>query len=265
MKYCDPSNDPDRACALEEMRAYASFLLRKLDEQHVDLPPGVVCTIPWPPGMLGDLARYLYVTSPKPIPALAIASAIAIVRAICGRRWFSSLPVLAVRNLHTAKETLHVALGNFVQQLPGVEQFVVDAPFAESTPNLFDKMLDSNLLGQELFRSHFLIFEEQGLQPSPNENLHWNLPKWLRNYLGEWIRVTQDRPNFMCFAEDKTDEGYKALKRLRVNCQNEGWGISFDKCHSLVALVAVADDFMVPTIDVEHVVWASELLLGSRV
>lgn len=40
-----------------------------------------------PPGLLGDIARYVYDSSPRPVPEIALASAIALMSGICGRAY----------------------------------------------------------------------------------------------------------------------------------------------------------------------------------
>ena len=44
-------------------------------------------SIPWPPGLLGEIAYFIYTAVPRPVPEIAIAAAIALMAGICGRAY----------------------------------------------------------------------------------------------------------------------------------------------------------------------------------
>ncbi len=53
------------------------------------LMPHVPTTSPYtlPPGLLGDLARHMHATSPRPVQEISLASAIALMAGVCGKAW----------------------------------------------------------------------------------------------------------------------------------------------------------------------------------
>jgi hypothetical protein len=76
----------------------------------VDAPvPVIKPTDPFPPGLLGDVARYIYSVAPRPIHDLALAAAISYMAGICGRTYNVSAQglnqyVLVVANSGVGKE-----------------------------------------------------------------------------------------------------------------------------------------------------------------
>jgi len=72
-------------------------------------PPPVPTAGPFPPGLLGDIARYIYRVAPRPIEDLAMAAAISYMAGICGRTYNVSAQglnqyVLVVANSGIGKE-----------------------------------------------------------------------------------------------------------------------------------------------------------------
>ena len=50
--------------------------------------PAVVATdIPPPPGLVGEIAQYIYAAAPRPVPEIALVGAIGLMAGICGRAW----------------------------------------------------------------------------------------------------------------------------------------------------------------------------------
>lgn len=68
---------PDGRLALGEISECASFFPER--------PEG--SAMQWPPGRLGEVAKYLYCNAHSPVPEYAIATAIAFFAGICGRGW----------------------------------------------------------------------------------------------------------------------------------------------------------------------------------
>lgn len=52
--------------------------------------PTVAGAIPVPEGLMGDIARYIYEQAPRPVPEIALAGAMALMSAICGRAFTTS-------------------------------------------------------------------------------------------------------------------------------------------------------------------------------
>ena len=49
--------------------------------------PAASTTIPIPPGIMGEIAQFVYEASPRPVPEIAIAAAISFMAGICGRAY----------------------------------------------------------------------------------------------------------------------------------------------------------------------------------
>jgi hypothetical protein len=270
----DPQNDPNGWHAVEEMRAYASFLLDKRKEQHADWPRGILRTWRWPPHVLGDVARYLYITSARPIPELAIAAAIAFVAAICRRRWkYRGIAldhhIVALRESHAAG-IARGAIENLVRQLHGtpIEQFGVAAALAEST---LEDYCNSPYPDAKSW-----IFDCAGLQPPLNENRVWPLPKPLHNYLSGLIKAAHERW-WTTLHIGFTREAKKELPAVIAHCQRELaytghnlavqalWAGGTEKVIRLAALVASANYHIDPIMDVRDLGWAFEMLIVTNI
>lgn len=58
---------------------------------------------PLPPGIIGDLAQFMYAAAPRPVPDIALMGAIALMAGICGRSWNISGTGLNIYMLMLAK------------------------------------------------------------------------------------------------------------------------------------------------------------------
>ena len=98
---------------------------KPLDEAHGELTP--------PPGLLGDIARFIYAAAPRPVPDIAMAGAIAFLAGIVGRAYNVSATglnqyVLLLANTGTGKEAIASGISRLVGALtdttPGNPYFV---------------------------------------------------------------------------------------------------------------------------------------------
>ena len=92
-----------------------------------------------PPGLVGEVAQYIYQTTIRPIPEISLAAALAVVAGVCGRSYNISgsglnqyLVVLAKTG--SGKEGAATGIDNLIAairpQVPMVDQFLGPAKFA---------------------------------------------------------------------------------------------------------------------------------------
>lgn len=101
---------------------------------------------PWPPGFVGNVAKYLYCYAPSPVPEYAIATAIAFFAGICGRGWIYSgtglnHDIIVLGESGTGKNLAHQGIANIANQLNGtpIATFIVNARMA-SAPALLKNL-----------------------------------------------------------------------------------------------------------------------------
>lgn len=76
-----------------DMDGFTNIIQAKVAEKQIELPidlpiqpkPSPALTIP--PGMLGELAQFIYQSAPRPVPEIALAGAIGLMAGICGRAY----------------------------------------------------------------------------------------------------------------------------------------------------------------------------------
>ena len=74
--------DQQKEADVEMGRALAAGLKPSPDQIVPDTPP-----VDFPPGLIGELAEYIYQTAPRPMKEVAIAGALAMMAGICGRQY----------------------------------------------------------------------------------------------------------------------------------------------------------------------------------
>lgn len=87
----------------------------------------------FPPGLLGDVAEFFYAASPRPVPEIALAAAMAFMAGLCGRAWNVSNTglnqyVLLLAPTGTGKEAMAAGVskltGTAKTQCPSIVQFM---------------------------------------------------------------------------------------------------------------------------------------------
>ena len=94
---------------------------------------------PWPPGGLGQVAKYLFCHAPAPVPEYAIAAAIGFFAGICGRSWIYSgtglnHDIIVLGESGTGKNIVHQGTANIANQLSGtpIATFIINAKMASA-------------------------------------------------------------------------------------------------------------------------------------
>ncbi len=104
-----------------------------------------------PPGLLGEIAQFIYQAAPRPVPEIAIAAAIGLMAGICGRAYNVSSTglnqyVLLLAKTGRGKEAIQSGISKLIahvrQQVPAIEECIGPDEIA-SGPALY-KYLNKN-------------------------------------------------------------------------------------------------------------------------
>lgn len=77
----------------------------------------------WPPGLVGRIAQFIYHAAPRPVPEVAVVSALGLLAGICGRRWVTgtesglNLYIMLVARSAIGKEAMHKGIGTLVRAI----------------------------------------------------------------------------------------------------------------------------------------------------
>lgn len=113
-------------------------------------PPSTIFKNP-PPGLLGEIAQFIYAAAPRPVPEIAIAAAIGLMAGICGRAYNVSSTglnqyVLLLAKTGRGKEAIQSGISKIIaavrQQVPSIEECIGPDEIA-SGPALY-KYLNKN-------------------------------------------------------------------------------------------------------------------------
>ena len=116
----------------------------------------------WPPGIVGEVARYMNSFAPRPVKEVAIASALGLFAGICGKSF--NLPktglniyIILVAKSGVGKESLHTGISAITKQLPELNKFIEFSEFASGqalTKALSERDTFVNVQGEfgKLFR-----------------------------------------------------------------------------------------------------------------
>ncbi len=109
-------------------------------------------SITWPPGLVGEIARFVYKSAPRPVKEVAIVAALGLVAGIVGKSFHISqsglnLYVILVAQSSVGKEAMHTGIALLLQKIknsiPSCEDFVDFNDFA-SGPALTKKCANTN-------------------------------------------------------------------------------------------------------------------------
>lgn len=155
-KYIDRSLSHIRASMpppvdLDAMKQNADNIVAAFTAHKEETPatPSAISNVTLPPGIVGEVAQYIYQTAVRPVPEIALAAAVACVAGIVGRSYnisgtgLNQYIVLLART-GTGKEGATTGIDNLIAairpQIPMVDQFIGPSTFA-SGPALV-KVLD---------------------------------------------------------------------------------------------------------------------------
>jgi hypothetical protein len=101
--------------------------------------PGNQDGLPFPPGLAGAIAQFIYSSSPRPVPEVAIVSALGLLAGICGKAWHIpqsglNLYVILVARSGVGKEAMHSGISAIMKacmlSAPMISRFVSFNNFA---------------------------------------------------------------------------------------------------------------------------------------
>jgi hypothetical protein len=156
---------------------------------------------------------------------------------------------------------------------PGLYHGIAHSTLGESTQNLFYDSIDTNMMNEGLL-SRLWIFEYEGNDPSFNAQRLHELPPEYLGYLSDLIRAASGRLNQQSI--DHTADAEEAIRQFSEQCRDEKlnagknpaqrqlWVRAYEKVIRLAGLLAVADNYIAPVIQVEHVDWAVTMLLTTN-
>lgn len=95
--------------------------------------------LPWPPGLAGLIAGFIYQNAPRPVKEVAVVAALGLLAGICGKAW--GLPqtglnmyIILVGRSGTGKEAMHQGISSIIHAVtrvqPTISQFVDFSDFA---------------------------------------------------------------------------------------------------------------------------------------
>jgi hypothetical protein len=107
--------------------------------------------VPPPPGLLGEIARFIYKAAPRPVPEIAIAGSIGFLAGIAGRAYNVSGTglnhyVLALADTGTGKEAIKSGIDRIIAALTDLTNGGANAPLASSIVGPSDMASGQGLL-----------------------------------------------------------------------------------------------------------------------
>ena len=143
----------------------------------------------------------------------------------------------------------------------------------ESTPGTFYDSLTDSMMADG-FLSRFTVVEYTGLRPAMNENMSGTMDEDLLERFTTVVRAAYNinantsPPCLVTF----DDEAGEFLSVFNLKCdseinmtQNEGWRQMWNRAHlkvyRIAAILAACDNHLFPVINLEHVMWAYDLIM----
>lgn len=105
----------------------------------VTAPQGSDSGVPWPPGLAGQMARYIYESAPRPVKEVAIVATLGLLAGICGKafsipRSGLNLYIVLIARSAIGKEGMHSGVSSLMAEVatrqPAAMRFVEFSDFA---------------------------------------------------------------------------------------------------------------------------------------
>lgn len=168
-------------------------------------------TILPPPGLVGELARFIYEAAPRPVPEIALAAAIGLMAGVCGRAYNVSGTglnqyVLLLANTGTGKEAMASGIDKVVNavsmQVPVASEFI--GPSEIASGQALVKYLSNKS------QSFVSILGEFGLRLQAMSSIHANgaektLKRMLLNLYNKSGHGQVERPSIYADNEKNTN------------------------------------------------------------
>lgn len=144
----------------------------------------------------------------------------------------------------------------------------------ETTPGTFLECLTPDMM-EDGFMSRFLVVSYKGLKPEPNEVRVYNLEPddlaALKGLLFQAVKYQSPINTPPACVVNPTPDAYDKLKRFELQCiesvnatddeaERQVWNRAPLKAMKIACLLAVADNFAMPTVNIGHVAWALSLV-----
>jgi hypothetical protein len=152
----------------------------------------------------------------------------------------------------------------------GVLAGIAHSTLGESTPEVFYGSLSTDMMTDGLL-SRLWIFEFEGSDPDHNEHRLSAMPNSWVDYFASLVRAACGRLGQQPI--DHSPDAGEAIKGFAEQCRDEKlnagrdparrqlWVRAYEKVIRLAALMAVADNFIRPVIEIQHVDWAVSALI----
>lgn len=139
-----PNTSAPETAAAPRAQGNLEFLFKKVYEQklahiaseiqeQIVKPIVPVTGLDWPPGVVGQVARHIFSTSPRPVKEVSIVAALGLFSGLCGKAYHIpqsglNLYIVLVARSAVGKEAMHSGIASIINMLapsiPGITQFV---------------------------------------------------------------------------------------------------------------------------------------------
>lgn len=162
---------------------------------------------------------------------------------------------------------------NADKSMVGVERPALSF-LGETTPGTFLECLTPDMM-EDGFMSRFLVVSYRGPRPEPNEVRVYDLAPEdlaaLRGMLFQSVKYQSPINTPPACTVTPTADAYEKLRRFELDCiqsinatddesERQVWNRAHLKAMKIACLLAVADNFAKPTINIGHVAWALNLV-----